>query len=106
MRKQEQYYLIEAHRPKEKSFKIYAILKAFGHTLLRLPPYMYDLNAIELAWAKMKRIIPVSYTHLDAYKRQLHTTSAAAPASISRGYKSVIIHFCAWLFLTICVSFF
>ena len=31
IRKQELYRLTEAHRPKEKTFKIDAILKAFDH---------------------------------------------------------------------------
>lgn len=73
LRKQELYCLIEAHRPKEKTFKIDAILKAFGHTPLRLPPYMCDLNPIELSWAKMKRIIRDNNTtgdlSLDALKK-------------------------------------
>ena len=48
MHKQDLYCPTEAHRLKENTFRIDAILEAFGHTPLRLPPYMRDLNATEL----------------------------------------------------------
>jgi hypothetical protein len=44
-------------KPKEKGFKIDRIFSDYEHTVVRLPPYMCDLNPIELAWAKIKRIV-------------------------------------------------
>jgi transposase len=46
--------LVEAHRPKGKVFRVDQLLKHNGHEFPRLPPYMCELNAIELAWAKDK----------------------------------------------------
>jgi transposase len=51
------YKLIVPLKPKEKAFKIYRILSDYGHTVVQLPPYMCNLNPIELAWAKIKRIV-------------------------------------------------
>ncbi|KAJ8875938.1 hypothetical protein PR048_023846 [Dryococelus australis] len=33
------------------------ILQSHGHDVIRLPPYMCELNDIELAWAKAKRLV-------------------------------------------------
>ncbi|PSN54969.1 hypothetical protein C0J52_02351 [Blattella germanica] len=41
----------------EKVFKIDQLFNAHGHSVLRLPPYMCELNAIELAWAKLKNFV-------------------------------------------------
>ena len=49
------YDLIVKHRPQEKTFRVDHRLSEYGHTVLRLPPYMCDLSPIELAWAKIKR---------------------------------------------------
>ncbi|KAJ4426456.1 hypothetical protein ANN_27270 [Periplaneta americana] len=57
MRKTELFMLIEKHKCPEKTFRIDQILKFHGHDVLRLPPYMCDLSPIELAWAKVKRVI-------------------------------------------------
>jgi transposase len=57
MHKDSLYKLIVPLKPKEKAFKIDRILSDYGHTVVRLPPYMCDLNPIELAWAKIKRIV-------------------------------------------------
>ncbi|XP_063215599.1 uncharacterized protein LOC134527137 [Bacillus rossius redtenbacheri] len=47
--------LLAQHRPKEKIFRVDKLLKQHGHKVLRLPPYMCDLNAIERTWAKIKQ---------------------------------------------------
>ncbi|CAH2099013.1 unnamed protein product [Euphydryas editha] len=57
MRKAELYDLIQQNKTREKTFKIDELLKCHGHDVLRLPPYMCDLNPIELAWAKVKRLV-------------------------------------------------
>jgi hypothetical protein len=54
MRKEKLFLLVKENQPKEKRFRIDQYVSALGHTVVRLPPYMYDLNAIELAWAKVK----------------------------------------------------
>jgi hypothetical protein len=46
MRKSELFYLILPLKPKENIYKIDHILKKYGHTVVRLPPYMCDLNPI------------------------------------------------------------
>jgi hypothetical protein len=57
MRKSELFQLVERHKRPEKTFRIGQVLKFHGHDVLRLPPYMCDLSPIELAWAKVKRLI-------------------------------------------------
>lgn len=54
-RKAELYEAILRLKPPEKVYKIDSLLKGQGHTVLRLPPYMCDLNAIEFVWAKVKQ---------------------------------------------------
>lgn len=48
------YELIKRHRP-AKQYEIDNLLRDNGHTVLRLPPYHCDLNAIEMIWSSMKR---------------------------------------------------
>lgn len=55
MRKGDLMNLINKHRPPNKIFRIDQQLKAHGHDVLRLPPYMCDLSPIELIWAQAKR---------------------------------------------------
>lgn len=57
IRKFELAELIAQNKALEKSYKIDKIKKSKGHIVLRLPPYMCELNPIELAWAHMKRKI-------------------------------------------------
>ena len=38
-----------------KKMHIDRLIAAHGHTALRLPLYMCELNPIELAWAELKR---------------------------------------------------
>ncbi|XP_054283210.1 uncharacterized protein LOC129000275 [Macrosteles quadrilineatus] len=45
---------IQRLKPPQKIFKIDKLLTEFGHTVVRLPPYMCDLNAIEFVWSKVK----------------------------------------------------
>ncbi|XP_049941721.1 uncharacterized protein LOC126418820 [Schistocerca serialis cubense] len=55
MRKTKLFDIIKRHNPEEKIFEINKILKAHGHTVLRLPPHNFALNPTELAWAKLKK---------------------------------------------------
>lgn len=49
--------LIKSLKPCEKIYKIDAIFANSGHTVLRLPPHMCNLNAIELAWSKIETVL-------------------------------------------------
>jgi transposase len=53
MRKFTLFSLVEKIRPKKKVYHIYTLFAAHGHTVIRLPPYMCDLNPIELAWRQI-----------------------------------------------------
>ncbi|XP_046981561.1 uncharacterized protein LOC124550863 [Schistocerca americana] len=56
MRKQVLFSLIQEHCPSEKSFVIDKMAKEKGHLVVRLPPHNCNLSAMELAWAKVKRL--------------------------------------------------
>ncbi|XP_050293753.1 uncharacterized protein LOC126734256 [Anthonomus grandis grandis] len=58
-RKVDLFDLVVLHRPPtdQKNYVNNKIIKSHGHTPLRTPPYMCELNPIELAWAKVKYII-------------------------------------------------
>ncbi|KAK7872367.1 hypothetical protein R5R35_006992 [Gryllus longicercus] len=55
-RKSYLFDLILANKPSEKVYIIDKMASERGHTVIRLPPYNCDLNHIELAWAKIKRV--------------------------------------------------
>lgn len=57
MKKYELIQLIARHKPQAKIYKIDEIIKSSGHSVLRLPPNMCELNPIELAWAEVMRKI-------------------------------------------------
>lgn len=57
MRKPELMSLVDAFKSQEKVYRIDTLLSSAGHSVIRLPPYHCDLNAIELAWSKIKRLI-------------------------------------------------
>jgi hypothetical protein len=74
MRKNELYNLILPLKPKEKIYKIDHILKTYGHAVVRQPPYMCDLNPIELAWAKIERIVRENIVTGDLSLQKLQVT--------------------------------
>ena len=41
----------------EKEHFVDSLIRRHGHEVLRLPPYHCVLNAIELAWSKLKRTV-------------------------------------------------
>ncbi|XP_031836267.1 uncharacterized protein LOC116428588 isoform X2 [Nomia melanderi] len=57
MKQYELAELIARNKPTKKTYKIDEILKSYGHSILRLPPYMRELNPIEQAWVKIKQAI-------------------------------------------------
>jgi hypothetical protein len=54
MRKFTLFSLVVTIRPKEKVYHIDTLFAAHGHTVIRLPRYMCDMNHIELAWRQIK----------------------------------------------------
>ena len=48
------YSIILQHKDKYKEYKIDSIASTHGHTVLRLPPYHCNFNAIELIWGQVK----------------------------------------------------
>ncbi|XP_076545701.1 uncharacterized protein LOC143305550 [Osmia lignaria lignaria] len=64
MRKHQLLELIKKNKNPEKMFKVDETLKSHGHSVLRLPPYMCELNPMELAWSKVKRKIRERNTSL------------------------------------------
>ncbi|XP_046145849.1 uncharacterized protein LOC123989194 [Osmia bicornis bicornis] len=57
MKKYQLVELIQRNKSLDKTYRVDELFKRHGHNVLRLPPYMCELNPIELAWAKVKRII-------------------------------------------------
>jgi hypothetical protein len=53
--KTELYTLIRLHKPRHKRYILDDLLSAHGHTVLHLPPYHPDLNAIENIWGNVKQ---------------------------------------------------
>ncbi|XP_029055141.1 uncharacterized protein LOC114882418 [Osmia bicornis bicornis] len=76
MRKFELLELIDRNRP-PKTYKIDQIVQLSGHTILRLPPYMCNLNPIELVWAEIKHkirqrnISTLTYTELETAIKEI-----------------------------------
>ncbi|XP_076278399.1 uncharacterized protein LOC143208148 [Lasioglossum baleicum] len=57
MKKSRLNEIIQENKSAVRTFKTDELIKLRGHNVLRLPPYMSNLNPMELAWAKIKRII-------------------------------------------------
>ncbi|XP_049770556.1 uncharacterized protein LOC126109543 [Schistocerca cancellata] len=55
IRKDELNAKVRPNKPAEKSFAVNQLDESKGHQVVRSPSYNCDLNAIELAWAKIKR---------------------------------------------------
>lgn len=83
MRKDTLYSLIQANKPPHKLYAVDAMATAKGHTVVRLPPYNCDLNAIELAWAKIKRIFREHNVTGDMSAANLHKHTVDAFSSVT-----------------------
>ncbi|KAJ4432283.1 hypothetical protein ANN_20901 [Periplaneta americana] len=84
MRKSDLYKLILPLKPKEKTYRIDNMLSGSGHVVIRLPPYMCDLNAIELAWSKIKRIVRDTNVTGDLSLTKLRETTKNAIQEVTR----------------------
>lgn len=62
MLKPELYQLVKLNKGRTKMFKIDSLLAEHGHSVLRLPPYHPDLNAIEMIWAIIKNYVAKNNT--------------------------------------------
>jgi hypothetical protein len=84
MRKDSLYKLIVPLKPKEKAFNTDRILSDYGHTVVRLPPYMCDPNPIELAWDKIKRTVREHNVTADLSLQKLLQTALDAIAQVNQ----------------------
>lgn len=81
------YVLIELllkHKPTEKKYVVDKLFQDHGHQVLRLPPYMCDLNPIELAWAKIKKYICEHNTAGEISLQALQTLTTEAVNNVTR----------------------
>ncbi|XP_076229205.1 uncharacterized protein LOC143174156 isoform X1 [Nomia melanderi] len=85
MKKYELAELISRHKPAKRIYKVDEILKSYGHSILRLPPNMRELNPIEQAWVKIKQTISenniISTLTLDELQSLLPETIDSVMAS-------------------------
>lgn len=84
-RKMELYELVQMHKPPptEKQYVIDRVIRSYGHTPLRTPPYMCELNPIEMIWAQLKRYIRSRNTTGEFTIKKLGELLQEAIASIS-----------------------
>ncbi|KAJ4440379.1 hypothetical protein ANN_08520 [Periplaneta americana] len=82
--KNDLYKLILPLKPKEKTYRIDNMLSGSGHVVIRLPPYMCDLNAIELAWSKIKRTVRDTNVTADLSLTKLRETTKNAIQEVTR----------------------
>jgi hypothetical protein len=90
--KNELYNLVLPLKSKEKAYKIDRMLETYGHALVRLPPYMCDLNLIELAWAKMKRSVRENNVTGDLSLQKLLVTEGAVALVIKEDWEGFCRH--------------
>jgi len=82
--KAELLQLAEPFRMSAKTYVVDQMAAEAGHTVLRLPPYHFDLNPIELAWAQVKNNVAlhnVSYNIHDVEERLNNNISNLSPDS-------------------------
>ncbi|KAJ8915919.1 hypothetical protein NQ315_015534 [Exocentrus adspersus] len=86
LRKMELYEIVQANKPPEdeKNYKIDRIIRSNGHIPLRTPPYMCELNPIELAWAQVKSYIRSRNTMGDFSIQSLFQVTEEAIASVTQ----------------------
>ena len=93
MRKHELSKLVQQHKRSGKIYKIDEIIKVHGHDVLRLPPYMCELNPIELAWVKVKRKIREKNTTLTLSSSDLEIFIQQAIQEVTPvGWENFCVH--------------
>nr|CAH7715033.1 unnamed protein product [Callosobruchus chinensis] len=87
-RKFELFELVLLHRPppEQKNYVVDRIIREHRLTPLRTPPYMCELNPIELAWAKLKFIVRSYNITGDFNITRLKEITVEAMSSISMDY--------------------
>jgi transposase len=75
---------IEKLKSPEKIYKIDHIFDVHSHAVVRLPPYMCDLNLVELAWAKLKNLIRINNVLGDININRLQELVLESTLHISR----------------------
>jgi hypothetical protein len=65
------YEILQASKPKYKSFIVDEIMAVNSHMVLRLLPHHADLNPVELIWADVKQWLGADNTtfHINDIKR-------------------------------------
>jgi transposase len=84
MRKFTLFSLVEKIRPKEKVYYIDKLFAAHGHTVIRLPPYMCDLNPLELAWRQIKDYVRSHNTSEDMSLTRLQELEQEAIKGVTK----------------------
>lgn len=79
------FELVQRHKPpnNEKNYVVDNIIRQYGHTPLRTPPYMCELNPIEMAWAQIKHFIRDRNTSGDFSISKLRELLDEAIASVT-----------------------
>jgi len=54
--------IIKRLKPQHNRYVIDELAKNSGYTVLKLPPYHYELNPIELAWSSVKNHVRMNNT--------------------------------------------
>lgn len=83
MKKFELFELIQKYKNREKKSRFDEMLRFHGHTVLRLPPYMCELKAIELTLAKIKRTVRDNNITGDLSLTKLQEVTKNAVASVT-----------------------
>ncbi|XP_026672914.1 uncharacterized protein LOC108629203 isoform X2 [Ceratina calcarata] len=84
--------LVEKHkRPDDRNYVVDEFAKQFGHTVVRLPPYHWELNPIELAWAKIKEYIRAQST-MDMLPDVEHLVESAVKNVNAESWQNLIMH--------------
>jgi transposase len=73
MKKFTLFSLFEKFRPKKNVYHIDTLFAAHCHTVIRLPPYMFDLNPVELAWRQIKGYVRSHNTAGDVTNKTART---------------------------------
>jgi hypothetical protein len=77
MRKNELYKPTCATEIQRDGYKTDHTAVKYCHTVATLPPYLCDLNPVELAWAKTKTIVPENSVTGDTSLQKLQVTKDA-----------------------------